>query len=101
MLELPNFVEYNLSHVRRFVGDVMDRKINSSISIRSRVAICADIIKIITMFIKKIFKDSKRVKRIRNYVSKCNLCLYFLIWENLLYSGEKMLMSAELKRCVR
>ena len=34
------------------------------------VAIFADIIKIITMFIKKIFKDSKKVKRIINYVSK-------------------------------
>ena len=44
-----------------------------------RVTIFADIIKIVTMFIKKIFKDSKKVKRIRNYVSKCNLYLYFLI----------------------
>ena len=43
------------------------------------VAIFADIIKIITMFIKKVFKDSKRVKKIRNYVSKCNLYLYFFI----------------------
>ena len=43
------------------------------------VAIFADIIKIITRFIKKIFKDSRKVTRIRNYVSKCNLYLYFLI----------------------
>ena len=43
------------------------------------VAISADIIKIVTMFIKTIFKDSRKVKRIRNYVSKCNLYLYFLI----------------------
>ena len=46
---------------------------------RSRVAIFADSIKIVTMFIKTIFKDSKKVRRIRNYVSKCNLYLYFLI----------------------
>ena len=33
----------------------------------------------ITWFIKEISKDSRKVKRIRNYVSKCNLYLYFLI----------------------
>ena len=44
------------------------------------VAIFADIIKIVTMFIKTIIKDSIKVKRIRNYVlSKCNLYLYFWI----------------------
>ena len=53
------------------------------------------------MFIKVIFfKDSKKVKRTRNYVSKCNLYLYFLIKLNLLISVEKMLMPAELKWCV-
>ena len=31
---------------------------------------------------------------------KCNLYLCFLIYQNLLISGEKMLMSAELKGCV-
>ena len=46
---------------------------------RPGVAIFADIIKVITMFIKKIFQDSRKVKRIRNYVPKCNLYLYFLI----------------------
>ena len=46
---------------------------------RSRVAIFADIIKIVTMFIKKIIKDPREVKRIRNYVSKSNLYLYFLM----------------------
>ena len=30
----------------------------------------ADIIKVATMFIKTTFKDSKKVKRIRNYVLK-------------------------------
>ena len=41
--------------------------------------IFADIIKIVTMFIKTILKDSIQVRRIRNYVSKWNLYLYFLI----------------------
>ena len=31
------------------------------------------------MFIKQIFKDLKKVKTIRNYASKYNLYLYFLI----------------------
>ena len=43
------------------------------------------------MFIKKIF---------RNYVPKCNLYLYFLIQQNLLIPGEKLLMSVEIKMCV-
>ena len=46
---------------------------------RARVDIFADIIKIVTMFIKTILKDSEKVKRIRNYVLKCNLYMYFLI----------------------
>ena len=44
-----------------------------------RVAIFPDIIKIVTIFIKTIFKDSEKVNRITNYVSKCHLYLYFLI----------------------
>ena len=44
-----------------------------------RVAIFADMIKIGTMFIKEIPKDSKQVKRTRNYVLICSLYLYFLI----------------------
>ena len=39
----------------------------------------ADIIKIVTFFIKTIFKYSRKVKRIRKYVQKCNRYLYFLI----------------------
>ena len=46
---------------------------------RPGVVIFADIIKILTMFIKTITKDSRKVKRIRNYVSKSNLYLYFLM----------------------
>ena len=49
------------------------------------------------MFIKTTFKNSNEVKRITNYVLKCNLYLYFLIKQKLLISGEKMLMSAGLE----
>ena len=73
---------------------------NTLILRRSGVAIFADIIKIVTMFIKAIIEDSKKVKRIINYVSKFSLYLYFLMWQNLLISGEKMLLPAELKGCV-
>ena len=47
--------------------------------LRPGEAIFADIIKIVTMFIKATLKDSRKVRRIRNYVSKWNLYLYFLI----------------------
>ena len=73
---------------------------NTLILRRSGLAIFADIIKIVTMFIKAIIEDSKKVKRIINYVSKSSLYLYFLMWQNLLISGEKMLLPAELKGCV-
>ena len=46
---------------------------------RSGVVIFADIIKTVTMFIKAITKDLRKVKRIRNYVSKYNLYVYFLM----------------------
>ena len=49
---------------------------------RSRVAKFADIVKMATIFIKTTFKDSNKVKEIRNFVSKCNLYLYFLIQQN-------------------
>ena len=52
---------------------------NSFILRRPSVAIFAEIIKIVTIFIKSIFKDSRKVKSMRNYVSKCNLYQYFLI----------------------
>ena len=42
----------------------------------SRVANFADIIKIATMFIKTILRNSNELKRIRNYISKCDLYLY-------------------------
>ena len=52
---------------------------NTVILRRPGVALFVDIIKIVTRFIKQIFKDLRKAKRIRNYVLKCNLYLYFLI----------------------
>ena len=46
---------------------------------RPGVVVFADIIKIVTMFIKTITKDSRKVKRIRNYLSNSNLYVYFLM----------------------
>ena len=43
------------------------------------VAIFADIIKIVIIFIKTILKDSRKVRRIRNYESKWNVYPYFSI----------------------
>ena len=37
---------------------------------RTGVAIFADTIKILTMFIKTILKDSSKLRRVRKYVSK-------------------------------
>ena len=65
---------------------------------RPGIAIFADIIKIVTMFLKTIFKDSIQIKKIRNYVSKCNLYLYFLIQQNMLISSKK---NADVSRTQR
>ena len=46
---------------------------------KSGAAIFADIVKIVTIFIKTIIQDLRKVKRIRNYESKSNLYLYFLM----------------------
>ena len=54
---------------------------------KSGVATFADIIKIVTIFIKTIFEDSKKVKKIRNYVSK-SISAFFNI-AKFLISGEK------------
>ena len=70
---------------------------NTFILRRPGVAIFADIIEIVVMFFRTIIKDSRKVKRIRNYVSKSNLYLYILMQQNLQISSEKMLISAELK----
>ena len=60
MLKLPNLVD-----------DVM-RKHYDVIFLTSKY-----IIKIITMYIKTIFEDSKEFKTVRNYVLKRNLFLCF------------------------
>ena len=52
---------------------------NTLILRRPRVAIFSDTIKILTIFFKTIVKDPGKVKRIRNYASKPNLHLYFLM----------------------
>ena len=52
---------------------------NTLILRRPGVEILADIIKIITTFIKTITKDSRKVKRIKNYLSNSNLYVYFLM----------------------
>ena len=59
--------------------DVITLLQNTFILRKPVIAIFADIIKIVTMFIKTIFQDSRKDKIIRNYVSKCTLYLYFLI----------------------
>ena len=48
---------------------------NTFILRRPRVAIFANIIKVVTMFIKKIFQDSKKVKRIRNNQNTIYICI--------------------------
>ena len=90
---------YNLSNVIKFCRWRHEHNLwrhnlcfrNTFILRTIRVAFFGDIIN----------KDSKKVKKIKIYVSKWNLYLYFLIHQNLLISGEKMLMSAELKGRVK
>ena len=52
------------------------------------------------IFSLELFYVSANVKRIRNYGLKCNIYLHFSIQHRLIISGEKMLISAEIKRCV-
>ena len=51
----------------------------SFISRRPRVAVFAEIIQILTMFVKTTFKGSTEIKIIRNDVLKCNVYPFFLI----------------------
>ena len=51
----------------------------SFISRRPRVAVFAEIIQILTMFVKTTFKGSTKIKIIRNDVLKCNVYPFFLI----------------------
>ena len=77
--------------------DVISFISNYPILRRPGVAIFADIIKVVTTFSKSIIKDARKVKKIRSYVSKSNLYLFFLMHQNLLISSEKIPMSAELR----
>ena len=89
--ELPNFGHLTTSTIKfkscdKLVGDVMNRNYdvvtffqNTFILRRPGLAKFADIIKVATMLIKTTYQNSNKVKRIRNYVLKRNLCLYFLI----------------------
>ena len=52
---------------------------NTLILRKPGVAVFADIIKIVTIFIETVIQDSRKVKRIISYVSKSNLYLYFLM----------------------
>ena len=93
MLELQNFGRMttstiNLSNVIEFLGDAIFN--NFDVIFFSRLFLLKQPSK----------KDSKKVKRFRNFVPKLNLYLYFLIQQNLLTFNKKMLMSAELEGCV-
>ena len=55
----------------------------------ARVVSFADFIKFAKMFTKAIFKDSERVKIIRNYVLKCSLSLHFLIQKSYCFPVKK------------
>ena len=76
-----------MSQVIKFIDDVMNRNngITTYISTyifvlrRPAIAIFANIMNILTIFIKIILEDSSKVKINKNYVSKWNLYLYFLI----------------------
>ena len=74
---------------------------NTFILRRPRVSNFAGVIKITILFRKKIKKHIKKEsERIRNYVLTWRACLYFLIWQKLLISGENNIMSTKLEDCV-
>ena len=91
MLGLPNFAHITVSAikfesrdktclVRSWTNYEVITLFQKSFILRSpSVAIFPEFIKIVTIFIKTIFENSRKVKRIRNYVSKYNLYFYFLI----------------------
>ena len=59
--------------------EVMPLFQNNFVLRRPGVTIFDDIIKVVTKFLKTILKYSRKVKISRNYVSKSNLYLYFLV----------------------
>ena len=87
MLELPNHGSHDHIHNIiwiNFVGHVMDRSYDVIAFISKylyfRKAWGSHFCwhhKIVTFFIKTIFKDSIKVKRTKNFVSKCNLYMFF------------------------
>ena len=56
---------------------------------KPRLAVFANIMKVVTMFRKTICKDSLNINITRNYVPKCNQYLYLLMWQNFLNSDKK------------
>ena len=81
---------------KKLVGDVMDRNYdviiffqNTVVLRRKRIAKFADIVKIAIISIKTTLEDSIKVKRIRNYVSKCDFYLYFPIEQKILITRGK------------
>ena len=59
--------------------DVISFFLKKIILRRAGVALSVKIMKIVTMFIKTILKNSRKIRITRNYVSKWNVYLYFLI----------------------
>ena len=89
MLELPSFGHMNTCTIEFESRDKIllmtswQKLFQNTVILRKPdLAIFADIIKIIYMFIKKMFKDSRKVKRIRNHIAKYNLYLFFCISQN-------------------
>ena len=101
---------YNIFWVtwENFAGDAIDRNyyvitfFSKYLSFKTGIYYFCWHLDASTMFIKKSFKDSKKVKRIGNYALKCSLYLHFSIKQKLLISGEKILTSAygnDIYRC--
>ena len=67
---------------------------------KARVVNFADISQFVTMVIRTNCKDWKKVKRVRSYLIKGNLHLYFLIQKKLQLSSENIVMSTKPKVCV-
>ena len=78
MLELPNFGHVAISTIK-FVSHGQMLWYYKLYFKKPSVAIFAEIIKIVIMFIKTIFKDLKEVKILRNYIPIFSIYLYFLI----------------------
>ena len=87
--KLYSYLQYTLSHVIKFCEDVTDRGYdvisfiskyqNTIILRRARVSIFADIIKIVTTFIKKILEGLKNVKKNPEIMNQ-NTIYIFISW---------------------